>query len=261
MPSGRRVESRLRSLIVDDDPVARNLIQRSLEKEGFDTIAAGNGAEALRLARDVRPSAITLDVMMPGMDGWQVLGELKGDPVTCDIPVIIVTVVEDRNLAYSLGAAEYLTKPVDRERLTSVLRRHRCFSPPCPVLVVEDEADQRQLLCKLLEREGWEVFTAENGVDALEQLRRKPVELIILDLLMPEMDGFEFVAALRQNSDWNKIPVIVLTSRDLTEADRARLNGRVQRVVSKGVVSGYALIAEIRRAMRQNAGTPGNWHQ
>jgi CheY-like chemotaxis protein len=138
-----------------------------------------------------------------------------------------------------------------------VLRRHRCVSPPCPVLVVEDDADQRQLVCKLLEREGWEVFTAENGVDALQQLQLKAVELIILDLLMPEMDGFEFVAVLKQNSEWNNIPVIVLTSRDLTEADRARLNGRVQRVISKGAVSGDSLIAEIRRAVLQSAANAG----
>ena len=236
-------------LVVDDDPIARNLIQRSLEKEGFRTVAAGTGAEALRLARQLRPSAITLDVMMPGMDGWQVLGHLKADPVTCDIPVVMITVVEDRNLAFSLGATEYVTKPIDRDRLASILRRHRCASPPCLVLVVEDDSDQRRLIGTILEKEGWQVATAENGAMALQQLERRRVELIVLDLLMPEMDGFEFVAAMKQTPAWKDIPILVLTSKDITEEDRQRLNGRVQRILSKGSLEGGAFVEELKRTI------------
>jgi PAS domain S-box-containing protein len=236
-------------LVVDDDPIARNLIQRSLEKEGFETVVAGTGAEALRLARQLRPSAITLDVMMPGMDGWQVLGQLKADPVTCEIPVIMITVVEDRNLAFSLGATEYVTKPIDRDRLASILLRHRCASPPCLVLVVEDDSDQRRLIGAILEKEGWEVATAENGALALQQLQERDVQLIVLDLLMPEMDGFEFVVAMKQNPAWKHIPVLVLTSKDITEEDRERLNGRVQRILSKGSLEGGAFVDELKRVI------------
>ena len=122
---------------------------------------------------------------MPGLDGWQVLSQLKADPQLCDIPVVMVTIVEDKNLAYSLGAIEYLTKPVDRERLVQILRHHPCVHPPCPVLVVDDDADQRRLLRSLLEQEGWCVVEAEHGAAALQHLERSPPELILLDLLMP----------------------------------------------------------------------------
>jgi CheY-like chemotaxis protein len=242
--------SRNAVLVVDDDSVARNLIQRSLEKEGLDTVPAASGPDALRLARQFRPSAITLDVMMPGMDGWQVLGQLKADPVTCDIPVIMVTVVDDRNLALSLGATEYVTKPVDRDRLLSILRRHQCVSPPCLVLVVDDDSDQRRLIKTTLEKEGWEVATAENGTAALQQLRQREVDLIVLDLLMPEMDGFEFVAALKDNPAWKNLPILVLTSKDITEEDRRRLNGGVQRILSKSSFEGGRLIQELKRIIQ-----------
>jgi signal transduction histidine kinase/CheY-like chemotaxis protein len=236
-------------LVVDDDPVARNLIQRSLEKEGFATVAAADGPEALRLARQLHPSAITLDVMMPGMDGWQVLGQLKADPNSCDIPVIMVTIVEDRNLAYSLGATDYLTKPVDRDRLANILRRHQCQTPPCPVLVVEDDADQRRMLRGMLQSAGWQVMEAENGAVALRRLEESQAELILLDLLMPEMDGFEFIAALKHKPEWQKIPVIVITSKDVTEADRQRLNGQVERILTKGTVNGAGLLAEVHNVI------------
>ncbi len=236
-------------LVVDDDPTARDLIQRSLEREGFHTVAAASGIDALQLARKLRPRAITLDVMMPGMDGWAVLGQLKGDPETCDIPVVIVTILEDRNLAYSLGATDYLTKPINRERLAHIVRKHHCVNPPCRVLVVEDDPDSRGLLCSLLEREEWTVVEADNGAAALEKLEEFIPELILLDLMMPRMDGFDVVAALRRDDRWKEIPVVVITAKDVTEEDRRRLNGQVERIVSKGSLDQEALLAEVRRVV------------
>jgi CheY-like chemotaxis protein len=243
-------------LVVDDDSVSRGLLQKTLEKGGYKTVAAASGPEALEMAARIRPSAITLDVMMPGMDGWQVLGKLKSDPRLSDIPVVMVTVLEDRSLAYSLGATDYLTKPVDRERLIRILRQHPCGQPPCPVLVVEDDAAQRLLLRNLLQHENWLVREAENGAAALEQLEREPPNLIVLDLLMPEMDGFEFVAALKRNAAWSHIPVVVLTAKDLTEEDRQRLNGRVHRILAKSALEGDQLLEEMRRAIAALSNRP-----
>jgi PAS domain S-box-containing protein len=243
-------------LVVDDDSVARTLIQKTLEKGGYKTVAAASGPEALQLAARIRPSAITLDVKMPGMDGWQVLGKLKNDPQLSEIPVVMVTVVDDRSLAYSLGATDYLTKPVDRERLLRILRQHPCPQPPCPVLVVEDDAAQRLLIRNLLEHEDWRVEEAENGAAALAQLAREAPSVIVLDLMMPEMDGFEFVASLKQNTAWSHIPVIVLAAKDLTEADRQRLNGQVQRIVARGALESDQLLEEMRRAITTLSNMP-----
>ena len=240
-------------LIVDDEDVSRTLIQRKLEKGGFHTVTASSGPEALQTAALIRPALITLDVLMQGMDGWQVLAKLRSDPQLCDTPVVMVTVVDDRSRAYSLGATEYLTKPVDRERLLRVLRQHPCSTPPCSVLVVEDDPAQRTLLRSLLEHEGWRVYEAENGAEALVQLVECRAELIVLDLMMPEMDGFEFVAALKENAGWNHIPVVVLTARDINDEDRRRLNGRVQRIIAKGILKSDQLVNEIRQAL-----APGN---
>jgi CheY-like chemotaxis protein len=236
-------------LIVDDDPVARDLLRRHLEKEGFKTIMAADGNEAIRMAREQSPTAITLDVMMPGMDGWGVLSVLKSDPALADIPVIMVTILDNRNLGYALGAAECLTKPIDRERLAAVLRRYRCLHPPCPVLVVEDDEMSRRHLGSLLDKEGWRVMEAENGVAAMKVMAEVAPELILLDLLMPEMDGFEFLTEVRRNPDWRQIPIIVLTGKDITEEDRRRLHGRVQAIVAKGAYSNDELIRQVRAAV------------
>jgi CheY-like chemotaxis protein len=154
--------------------------------------------------------AITLDVMMPGMDGWAVLSALKADPDVADIPVIMLTIVDDKNLGYALGASDYLTKPIDRERLVAVLKKLR---RDLPVLVIDDDATLRQLLRRLLEHEGFTVVEAENGRVALERLRDVSPSVVLLDLMMPEMDGFEFVAEFRRHQDWRAIPIVVVTAR------------------------------------------------
>jgi len=221
----------------------RDLMQRFLAREGFRVVTAGSGEEGLRRARELRPSAITLDVMMPGMDGWAVLSSLKADPQVADIPVIMLTIVDDRNLGYALGAAEYLTKPIDRERLVAVLDKYRRDQP---VLVVDDDLTVRQLLRRMLEAEGFGVVEAENGRAALERLRDVVPCVVLLDLMMPEMDGFEFAAEFRRHEAWRGIPIVVVTAKDLSREERERLNGHVQKILQKGTHGRDQLLAEVR---------------
>jgi PAS domain S-box-containing protein len=240
-------------LVIDDDPAARDLMQRYLAREHVNALMAASGEEGLRMAREQRCDLITLDVLMPGMDGWAVLQALKSDPATCDIPVVVVSILEDRNLGYSLGAAEFLSKPIDRDRLLNVLRRYHCENPPCPVLIVEDDDSTRHLLSTMLSRDGWRVVEAHNGVDALEVMGKEKPELIILDLMMPEMNGFEFAAALRTNTAWREIPIIVITAKDVTAEDRLRLNGQVKQILAKSGAGPEALFGEIRQMVKRVA--------
>jgi len=230
-------------LVIDDEAAVRDLMQRFLTKEGFRVVTAAGGEEGLRRARELRPDAITLDVMMPGMDGWAVLSALKADPDVADVPVIMLTIVDDRNLGYALGASDYLTKPIERDRLVTVLKQHRRDRP---VLVVDDDAGLRQLLRRMLEPEGYAVVEAENGRVALERLRDVSPSVVLLDLMMPEMDGFEFVAELRRHEAWRAIPVVVITARDLSLDDHERLNGYVQKILQKGEHGRDQLLAEVR---------------
>jgi PAS domain S-box-containing protein len=235
-------------LVIDDNAEARDLIGRALEGEGFRVLEAAGGDAGLALARSARPDAITLDVLMPGMDGWAVLAALKADPDLADIPVIMLTVLDNRSLGFSLGAAAYLTKPVDRNRLRSVLAKYRRDGPG-DVLVVEDDSDTRELLRRVVESEGWTARTADNGQVALEQVERDPPSLILLDLMMPVMDGCRFAGELRKREAWRQIPVIVLTAKDLTAEDRRALNGEVQGVLQKGALTREELLREIHDLM------------
>jgi signal transduction histidine kinase/CheY-like chemotaxis protein len=235
-----------RVLVIDDDNTVRDLVERYLSKEGFKVTTASNGNDGLRLAKELRPDAITLDVMMPGMDGWAVLSALKADPDLADIPVIMLTIAENQNLGYALGAADYLIKPVDHDRLITVLRRHACEEMPCSILVVEDDPTAREMMQRLLEREGWLVCEASDGRAALEVVGEVKPQLILLDLMMPEMDGFQFVAELRKHEEWRTIPVVVVTAKDLTQEDRMRLSGYVEAVLQKGAYGKEDLLNEVR---------------
>ncbi len=233
-------------LVIDDDPTARGLMQRLLGREGFRVEVAANGPDGLRMARELRPVAITLDVMMPSMDGWTVLTTLKDDPELCDIPVIMLTMVDNKNLGIRLGASDYMTKPVDRDRLNTILSKYRCKSQPCNVLLVEDDETTRHMMREMLQHAGWTVTEAENGQAALDLVKAHQPELILLDLMMPMMDGFEFVSHLQQNMDWREIPIIVLTAKDVTAEDRLRLNGYVEKVLQKGATSREELLDDVR---------------
>jgi PAS domain S-box-containing protein len=243
-------------LVIDDDPAARDLMRRFLVREGFRPETAGSGEEGLRLARELRPIIITLDVMMPGMDGWAVLQTLKADSSTADIPVIMLTMVDDKNIGFALGATDYLTKPIDRARLSAVLGKHRCqdVEGGCRVLVVEDDDPTRQMMHAMLSREGWRVSEAANGRLALEYMQQSSPDLILLDLMMPEMDGFEFARRLRERAEWRNIPVVVLTAKDITEEDRLRLNGYVEKILQKGSWSQEALLREVSDLVAEHGG-------
>lgn len=233
-------------LVVDDDADARALAERLLTSEGYRVVTAADGHEGLRLAREHRPLAITLDVLMPQIDGWAVLTSLKSDPDLADIPVIMVTMTGDRNLGFALGATDFMTKPIDRGRLLSVLRRYACRAMPCRVLVVDDDAASRDLLRPVLEAEGWAVETAESGEDGLRRIAEAPPDLILLDLMMPGMNGFEMAVHLQRNEAWRSIPVVVMTAKDLTDEDRQRLNGLVARVLQKGSDGTGGLLNAVR---------------
>jgi GAF domain-containing protein/DNA-binding response OmpR family regulator len=237
-------------LVIDDDAAVRDLMGRFLGKEGFRVVAAGGGEEGLRIARALEPDVITLDVLMPGMDGWSVLAALKADTALADIPVVMLTMLDDRNLGYALGAADYLTKPIDRERLVAVLRRYR---RDLPVLVVDDDAGFRDLARRTLEREGYTVVEADNGRAALGRLRETTPGVVLLDLMMPEMDGFDFVAEVRADPAWRALPIVVITAKDLSAEDHERLNGSVARILQKGALSRETLLGEVRDLVAASA--------
>jgi CheY-like chemotaxis protein/anti-sigma regulatory factor (Ser/Thr protein kinase) len=240
-------------LIVDDDPATRELLARFLEKEGFRIRTAGDGRAGLELARNLRPRVVLLDVTMPRMDGWAVLRALKADPELGSIPVVMVTIVDEQNLAFSLGATDYLQKPIEWERLKDVMDRFRGPDACAGALVVEDDPETRERLQALLVRERWSVATAENGRAALDRLAEAKPCLILLDLMMPEMDGFAFLRELRARPDGRDIPVVVLTAKDITAEDRRRLDGRADRVIQKGSMSLRDLAGELRRIVGGDA--------
>ena len=235
-------------LVIDDDSTSLDLTRRFLTREGFSVRAAENGIQGLALAKELRPAAITLDVMMPGMDGWAVLTALKKDPETADIPVIMLTMLDEKEMGFALGASEYMSKPIDRERLTSYLDRYLASSRAGVgrILVVDDEAETRELLRRGLEKNGWSIDEAENGLVALARLNDLVPDLILLDLVMPQMDGYDFLAELRQTGEWQSIPVVVVTAQDLTVEERARLDGQVEAVLKKGAYSRESLLSELR---------------
>ena len=234
-------------LVIDDDATARELIADYLRQAGFTVITAAGGAEGLKRAKDHHPIAITLDVMMPDIDGWTVLAALRGDPQLADIPVIMATIVDERRQGMTLGAVGYLTKPIDRDKLVEIMRRYGAPSGPTRVLVVEDDATQRDRVRSLLEPPQWLVTEAENGRAALDRLKDTLPDVIILDLMMPEMDGFQLVAALQQHPQWRRIPVVVVTALDLSAQDRARLNSGVETVLLKETFKPSDLIDGLRR--------------
>ena len=242
-------------LVIDDDPMVHELMLRFLSKEGFRVVSALTGAEGLRIARDTRPSAITLDVMMPEVDGWSVLADLKADPLTCDIPVVMLTIVDDRGRGYALGAADYLTKPIDWQRLAVILRRYQSLDRASPVLVIDDDPECREMVRRYLEREGWRVTEAPDGEAGLREMATEFPALILLDLMMPVLDGFSFLTELPHRFPGARVPVVVLTAKDLTASDFDRLNGRVARIIEKGNLAQFDHLAELVRTIAKTTAT------
>jgi ammonium transporter len=239
-------------LVIDDDPIVRDILVRFMTKEGFRVLAADNGEDGVRIARETRPDVITLDVLMPGKDGWIVLNELRQHPETSNIPVIIMSMADNKTMGFSLGADAFIEKPINRTRLLDLVRvygniEHQPLSDTT-ILVVEDSQDLREVMRRTLERVGVSVLEAENGRYALQLLETSiQPSLILLDLMMPEMDGFQFVEALRQQPEWQDIPIVVVTAKELTDEDRTRLRGGIQRILQKGAFEREQLLTEVSR--------------
>lgn len=236
-------------LVIDDDPTIHDLVRRFLSKQGFKILTANSGEEGLRLAKNLRPQAITLDVMMPGMNGWSVLTALKANPQTADIPVVMMTMVDDQNLGYALGADEYLLKPVQAKQLGVILDKYKPDLISKSILVVEDDSDIREILCRQLKKQNWEVIEAENGSQALMKLTEHTPGMIISDLMMPEMDGFDLVHQLRQHEQWRGIPVVILTAKEITAEDQQKLNGSVTKIFAKGSYHCSDLLGEVNNLL------------
>jgi len=232
MAEARRGGAEPTVLLIDDDSGVRDLFTRTLSKRGFRVQVASTGPQGIELAGRLRPDVIVLDVKMPGMSGWEVLSALKLSEVTADIPVIMLTVMHQEEVGKALGAVDYLVKPIDPKLLSTTLRRHLPHEA-ARVLVVEDDEPTRELIRRTLESVGIEVDEAENGQEALEQLAAQAPDIIVLDLMMPVMDGFTFLHKLRASEEHADLPVIVATARVLSDSERHELAETAQRVIEK----------------------------
>ena len=241
-------------IVIDDDQVVLDLMDRFLTREGYTVRTARNGRDGLELVRALHPLAVTVDVIMPGMDGYSLLSALKDDPRTSEIPVVLISSTENRDLGLALGAVEFLSKPIDRTRLGQVLQQMKVANR-AHILVVEDDPPTRVLVSRMLRDDGWQVTEAENGLRALEALPVCRPEVILLDLMMPEMDGFQFLAELRRMPAFSSVPVVVLTAMDLSEEDRRLLRRNVVLVCQKGSLQKDALLGELR-ALREHHHPP-----
>jgi CheY-like chemotaxis protein len=225
-------------LVVEDDPSAARLLRAYLEPEGYRVNVAGDGEQALRDAHAARPAAILLDVLLPGIDGWEVLRRLKADPGLRDIPVVIITVVDEKDVGLALGAVDYLVKPIERDALLAALGR-LLPTPPVParpvrILAIDDEVTALDMIEQSLRPAGFEVLRADAGVAGIDLARRHRPDLVICDLVMPDPDGFAVVGELKADPATADIPIIILTGHDLSATDKDRLNGKVLGIVAKG---------------------------
>ncbi|EKD81201.1 MAG: hypothetical protein ACD_39C01911G0001, partial [uncultured bacterium] len=218
-------------------------------QEGYNTITATSGHEALKLAEREHPFAVTLDIIMPDMDGWEVLQGLKKNPETRDIPVIIVSISQDQATGFALGAIGYVTKPVSRSMLVSELNKIG-KAPPCSVMIVDDSDIDRQEIKRIIEGEGMSPVLAQNGAACLKLISGHIPDILILDLMMPEIDGFSVLENIRSNSETRDLPVIVVTAKDLTEEDKKKLSGNVFSVLEKSTAIPAILLKEIKRSLQ-----------
>ncbi len=239
-------------MVIDDDATVREILQRYLEKASFRVVPVSSGKEALAKAKDLQPDVITLDVMMPGMDGWAVLTALKADAATAHIPVVMLTMHQDKDMGYALGATDYLTKPIEREKLVAVLKKFERpdGGKPGKILVVEDDEHTRTVICRMLLKEGWHVNYAENGKQGLESFIKYQQDIILLDLMMPVMDGFQFLAELRKLENGQQPAVLVVTAMDLSQREREQLNGQVWQILQKGAYSRDQLLGEVSQMLK-----------
>jgi signal transduction histidine kinase/DNA-binding response OmpR family regulator len=239
-----------RVLVVEDDPHAYDLIASALGSAGYLSVRARHGDEALRIARESRPVAVTLDLVLPGTDGWEVLKRLKTDEATRGLPVVIISMVENRDLGMALGADDYFVKPVDRDRLLDRLREitSRAANGNKPrLLVIDDDTSVHDLLYEELSTLGYAIHNAYSGEEGIRSALEETPDCIILDLMMPNMSGFEVAESLKDNPMTCNIPIVVLTSREVSKEDRANLHENIAGLVQKGKSAKEQLVREIRR--------------
>jgi CheY-like chemotaxis protein len=238
-------------LVVEDDPRAAELLRLQLEAAGFGVAVSRDGEQGLELARRLRPVAIALDIVLPGVDGWEVLARLKADAALGEIPVVIVSMLDERGRGFALGAADYLVKPVGRDDLLAALRRVAPVPQgpdgPAKVLAVDDDPLALELVEAVLAPLGYAVLRASGGEEGIELARRERPALVILDLLMPGVDGFAVVEALRSEPSTAEIPIIILTASAMTQQDKARLNGRIGHLAEKGAFDRAAFVDLVKR--------------
>jgi adenylate cyclase len=233
-------------LVIDDDPNVYDLMERILSREGLEVYGAATGKEGLALARKLKPVVIALDIMMPGMDGWAVLQAIRSDPELKGTAVVVVSMLDEKPLGMALGADDYLTKPLRREQLLASIQRLVPVRDGY-ILVVESDEGLRELLQRTLLEEGWSVRLATTGRQALEMIEQSRPGLILLDLKIPEVDGFEVLANIRSRPEFMRVPVTVMTAVDLSREERELISGRVELVIQKGIYSRNRLMREIRR--------------
>ncbi len=246
-PAGRNGAGRI--LIIDDDPAVQEALKNVLGREGYVVASALDGRAGLDEARAQRPDVVILDMLLPEVDGESVLNRFKTTPELQRVPIVLLTLSEEDGQGFALGAADYVTKPIESSRLLPVLAKLRAGRANNPIMVVEDDAPTREVIVRLLERENWPIIEAENGRRALDLMQTQPPSLVVLDLLMPELDGFGVLRAMRVNPDWRDIPVVVLTSIDLTNEIRALLQQQADHVFQKGTYAKEELLAEIRTSV------------
>lgn len=243
-------------LIIDDDPSARETAFRYLSRLGWSVSTANDGMAGLEMIRRLRPSAVVLDILMPGMNGWEVLAAIKSDPAIADIPVLICSIIEERDRAFMLGAKEFLSKPVDRKQLARILDKFR--PERGTALIVDDNENDCEMMARIVRKEGWLATTARDGRQGLESLAQEVPDLILLDLMMPEINGFEFVEELNQSPTWRNIPVVVVTSKDLGPEDYARLDGKIRAVIAKHGVDQKDMLSGLASMLVDVVPRPGS---
>lgn len=241
-------------LVIDDDRRVYDLLHGVLEADGFQLTHAFGGNQGMQLAREVDPLVIVVDVVMSPMDGWSVLARLKSDPSLASTPVVMLSMAENREIGYTIGASQFITKPFDIEILLRTVNHYRLRSVEPSVLVAEDDSATRELLFKTLKKDGWLVKLAVNGRDALDKLLTFQPQLILLDLMMPELGGFGVIEELGKREHWRRIPVIVLTAKDITPEDRKRLDSHTGRILRQEPQTRLQMQTEVRRQIREALG-------
>jgi CheY-like chemotaxis protein len=241
-------------LAIDDDEQVISLYERYLEPQGFHLVALTDPSKARERVRQLKPYAVTLDIMMPGYDGWQVINDLKSDPETRDVPVIICSILEQEEKGFNLGAADYLVKPIIEDDLINALNRLNNDGSIREVLVIDDDPDDLRLIGKLLNQHGrYKPVLAEGGEQGWEAITTRTPHAVILDLFMPKMNGFNILEKMRSTDSLRDIPVLIITGGDLTPEQHEQLNNFGKNLLKKGSLNEEDLLATLDRALKRVA--------